>query len=103
MSFEDNLEKVKLIDTYGRLLTDKQYKIISEYYFDNLSLAEIGENYGISRQAVSDSITKSLKSLQSFENILGICHKQDKLEIDLTDILNSTKDEIYTIISESRV
>ena len=107
MSFEDSLEKIKLIDTYGKLLTDKQLKIVKDYYFDNLSLAEIGEIYNISRQAVSDSISKSIKSLQSFENILGICHNQDKITKDLTVLLDliqedNVKDKIKQIIEYIR-
>ena len=38
MTINDNLEIIKLIDVYGELLTDKQYSIITDYYFDNLFL-----------------------------------------------------------------
>ena len=41
MTIENNLKIIKLIDTYGKLLTDKQLEIISNYYFDNLTLSEI--------------------------------------------------------------
>ena len=93
MSIEDNLEKVKLIDTYGKLLTSKQYMIMKDYYFDNLTLAEIGDNYGISRQAVKDSINKSLKILCDYEAILGVCLKQERITKDLSIVLNEIKDD----------
>ena len=45
-----NLEFSVLLDYYGPVLTEKQRSILSEYYNDDLSLAEIAENYGITRQ-----------------------------------------------------
>ena len=93
MNIEDNLEKVKLIDTYGNLLTTKQLSIMKDYYFDNLTLAEIGDNYGISRQAVNDCITKSLSALHEFEGKLQVCHKSEKLLIELNDLLNLETDD----------
>ena len=84
MTLDNNLRIIKLIDCYGKLLTDKQYDIMSNYYFDNLSLSEIGDNFGISRQAVSDCINKSIKILENFEDKLSIVaiHSEisDKLE-----------------------
>lgn len=79
MSLDENLKIVRLIDVYGSTLTDKQFSIISSYYFDNLTLAEIGENLGISRQAVSDSISQSLKSMSTLEEKLGVVSEYDKM------------------------
>lgn len=45
-----------LLDYYGMVLTEKQRNILTEYYNDDLSLAEIAENYGITRQGVRDAI-----------------------------------------------
>ena len=61
MTLDNNLRIIKLIDSYGKMLTNKQYDIMTNYYFDNLSLSEIGDNFGISRQAVGDCINKSIK------------------------------------------
>ncbi len=85
MSIDENLKIVRLIDTYGSTLTTKQFSIISSYYFDNLTLAEIGENMGISRQAVSDSISQSLKSMSALEEKLGIIRLNQNMESDLTE------------------
>ena len=106
MSIEDNLEIIKLIDTYGKMLTAKQFNIIKDYYFDNLTLAEIGDNYGISRQAVKDSINKSLKTLSDLEETLKVCQKQDKITNDLSGLLSlldeGVRDKITEIIDYIR-
>ena len=52
-----------LCDIYGELLTKKQQDILDLYYGSNLSLAEIAEELGITRQAVRDSIVKGEKKL----------------------------------------
>jgi predicted DNA-binding protein YlxM (UPF0122 family) len=107
MSIEDNLRIVRLIDTYGVLLTSKKFAVISDYYFENLTLAEIGDNYGISRQAVRDSIAQSIKSLESYEAKLKIVSKEkcviEKLEKVLSKVVDNTiKQDIEKIISEMR-
>jgi predicted DNA-binding protein YlxM (UPF0122 family) len=94
MTIENNLKIIKLIDTYGKLLTDKQLEIISDYYFDNLTLSEIGENFGISRQAVNDCITKSVKLLNEYEEKLNIIESMSKLKFDLENLKsNFTNDD----------
>ena len=52
---QKNLAFSVLLDYYGPVLTDKQRAILTEYYDQDLSLAEIAENYGISRQGVRDA------------------------------------------------
>ena len=61
-----------LNDFYGGLLTDRQREFVELYYNENLTLAEIGENYGISRQAVSDSLKKAAQALRGYEKKLGL-------------------------------
>ena len=53
---QKNLAYSVLLDFYGPVLTDKQRVILTEYYDEDLSLAEIAENLGITRQGVRDSI-----------------------------------------------
>lgn len=107
MKLEDNLRVGRLIDIYGTLLTSKQLEIISNYYFDNLSLSEIGDNYGISRQAVKCSIDQSLVSLEDYEKKLGIINKRDRLIETLSTIVDNCQDdnlanEITSVIKEIR-
>ncbi|WP_227766696.1 YlxM family DNA-binding protein [Zhaonella formicivorans] len=69
-----------LYDFYGKLLTPKQQKIIELYYNQDLSLGEIAEEYGISRQAVHDIIRRAETTLEEYEQRLGILkkHLQEK-------------------------
>ena len=60
---EKNVQVGVLLDIYGNMLTDKQKDILDLYYNNNLSLAEIAEDVGITRQAVRDSIVKGESKL----------------------------------------
>ncbi len=64
-----------LLDHYGAMLTEHQRYVISCYYFDDLSLAEIAENEGVTRQAVRDIIKRSLQQLEDMEARLGFVQK----------------------------
>lgn len=86
MKIENNLKISRLIDTYGNLLTPRQYEMITSYYFDNLSLSEIGYNLGVSRQAVSDSINQSIKALENTEEKLHIVGKIDLVVEELSKL-----------------
>ena len=48
---ERNVEISMLLQIYGKMLTDKQYELLNDYYNNDLSLSEIAENVGITRQA----------------------------------------------------
>ena len=66
-------EKVKismLCEFYGKLLTDKQYEFINDYYNNDLSLSEIAENNEITRQAVRDIIKKGEKNFSNTKKSL---------------------------------
>ena len=67
---EKNVEVCLLLDFYGKMLTDRQREIMTLYYEDNLSLTEIAEELGISKQGVSDSLKRSEKVLYETENKL---------------------------------
>ena len=93
MTLDNNLKIIKLIDCYGSLLTDKQYEIMTNYYFDNLSLSEIGDNFAISRQAVSDCINKSLKILENYEEKLQIIALHEDISDRLCVVKNSLTED----------
>lgn len=102
MSLEENIRICRLIDIYGKLLTENQLKVLKEYYFDNLGLTEIADDAGISRQAVNDSIKKSCSILESYEEKLGLFSKYQRLseiEEELKE-LGEDSAEIRKIINE---
>jgi predicted DNA-binding protein YlxM (UPF0122 family) len=67
ISMDKRNRMVCLFDCYGNLLTEKQKKLFQYYFDDDLSLAEISQMEGISRQAVHDSISKCETSLEDYE------------------------------------
>ena len=73
--------------TYGSLLTDRQREIITQYYDYDLSLMEISQNLGISRQAVLDAIKKGGDQLLAFESALNIVERKSESAKILSEIL----------------
>jgi len=70
-----DLSVATLLDTYGNMLTDRQRDVVGYYYCDDLSLAEIAENEGITRQAVRDLIRRAVAQLTEMEQKLGFVAK----------------------------
>ena len=83
-------EKVKisiLCQIYGKMLTQKQYELINDYYNNDLSLSEIAENNHITRQAVRDIIKKGENKLFELEEKLAFMEKTLKQEKQLQQVL----------------
>ena len=74
----DALEMALLLDYYGGMLTDKQRDCFDMRYNQDLSLAEIGEMLGVSRQAVCDNLSRTEALLRRMEENIG-CVKRYKL------------------------
>lgn len=70
-----NLEISLLCDFYGDMLTEKQRDVVELYYNDDLSLSEIAENAGITRQGVRDSIKRAEAQLLEMEERLGLAKR----------------------------
>lgn len=69
----ENIEyQSMLFDFYGSLLNDSQNEVMALYHEDNLSLSEIAEDLGMSRQAVHYTLKKAEKALSSYEEKLGL-------------------------------
>ena len=85
---EKNVTVSILLDIYGKTLTDKQQDVLDLYYNENLSLAEIAEEVGITRQAVRDCIVKGEKKLFNLEEKIGVMKKTNYQEKQLQKILS---------------
>ena len=72
------VETILLFDYYGRMLTDKQKEYLDLRYNQDLSLGEIGELQGVSRQAVCDNLARTEALLRRMEENIG-CVKRDRL------------------------
>ena len=80
------LEKTELmnnlLDLYGCLLTENQLNVMEMYYMDDLTLSEIGENLGITRSGVFDTVKKASALLEMYEAKLELSKKEkEKIEL----------------------
>lgn len=109
-----NLDYALLFEIYGKMLTDKQQSVMELYYWEDLSLGEIAQGEGITRQAVRDSIKRSEQLLEEFEkklmlaekirscrrNCNTICSCVQSLKDDIS-AGNDCIDKIYRLASET--
>ena len=89
MDIEQNLKDSLLLEIYGKLLTEKQREILSEFYNDNISISEIAEGHNSTRQAVNDLIKRSVKVLNDYETKLGLLDRFNKIKATVNDTLNN--------------
>lgn len=75
MKFDEVTRQSLLYDFYGELLTERQKEVMELYNEENLSLAEIAEEFGISRQGVHDALHKAQKALEEYERKLGLVER----------------------------
>ncbi len=86
MSIE-KLRFVLLSDFYGNLLTEKQREFLKLHYEEDLSFGEIAERFGVTRQAVYDSIKAAEIALECYESVLGLLSDFQQQRAVLSDIL----------------
>ena len=75
-----------LLDFYGDMLTDKQREVVECYYNEDLSLAEIAEEKGITRQGVRDAIKRAEQQLIEMEERLGLAKRFHTVQEELAVI-----------------
>ena len=105
---EKHIEISMLVEIYGKLLTEKQYQVRSDYYNEDLSLSESAENKNIARQGVRDSIKKGESKLFEYEEKLQIMKKTQENEKTIQLILsqlskiqdNSSDKKVEKILNE---
>ncbi len=105
-----------LFDFYGDLLTDRQKEFYDLYYNDDLSLAEIAENYDITRQGVRDIIVRAERTLEEVEEQTGLIRRFPQIrdaagrlreisgaidELNRSSLRNETLDELCRQMEEA--
>ena len=94
----DTLELVLLYDYYGGLLTKRQQECFEMRYDQDLSLSEIGEELGISRQGVHDNLSRAEALLRNMETKTGCvkrdqaCHKATNVILEKATALSENSD-----------
>lgn len=93
---ENKIKISILCELYGKLLTEKQYEFLNDYYNNDLSLSEIAENNNITRQAVRDIIKKGEKKLFEYEEKLlfmkRMLNQEEKIQKVLSELTKIQKD-----------
>ena len=88
----NSIEITMLLDLYGEALTVKQRDYLNFYYNDDLSLSEIAENEGITRQGVRDAIKRAEALLYDLESKLKFSKKLEKYQNGLEDIIKYSEE-----------
>lgn len=83
---DDALEMTLLFDYYGELLTDKQRACLDLRYNQDLSLGEIAQELGISRQGVYDNLSRAEAMLRHMEEKTGFVRRDEKVRACLRSI-----------------
>lgn len=91
--FEKNMNISFLLDFYGDVLSEKQREILALYYNEDLSLAEIAEDNGLTRQGVRHIVKKAEDELLSLETKLGLANRFVKL----SHAYNAIADNLLTV------
>lgn len=80
MKLSENIYLGKLYDAYGVLLSPSQKEVMDKFINDDLTVSEIAQNLGVSRQAVKDSLSKGERKLKGLEEKLLFVQKLEVLE-----------------------
>lgn len=99
---EKNIEISLLSDFYGSLLKPSGRQAVELYYNEDLSLSEIADQTGITRQGVRDSIKRSEQQLYEFEQKLGMLKRFNELEKGLEQIARDAEQICRTTEGEAK-
>ncbi len=94
------MEQGRLYDFYGELLTGHQRKIYEAAVYEDLSLSEIAETEGISRQGVHDLLRRVTKTLQEYEDRLHMVERFDRITAHANRLLEITDIEEVRLIAD---
>ena len=95
---EEKIEQAYLYDFYGELLNEHQRRIYEDFVFNDLSLGEIADEEGISRQGVHDMVKRCTKTLEGYEEKLHLIAKRSVEQIHaLTKQFHESHDEAVIV------
>ena len=101
---EKIIERNMLFDFYGDLLTDRQRSIYQDAVYEDLSLSELAESYGISRQGVHDQIKRCNKTLEEYEQKLHLVERFQNIkeysEALLSEVKSSENEKLYFVTKD---
>ena len=102
MNIEERVQIAILSKYYGKLLTDRQQDILKMYVDNNLSLAEVSEELGISRQAVKDALDNSMQTLKETEEKLKLIERDNKIKqiIENSKLDTTTKIQLIALLED---
>lgn len=90
---DDKIRQGDLYDFYGVLLNDHQREVYEDYVLNDLSLGEIAENKGVSRQGVYDLIRRCTKQMEDYECKMQLIRKFHLISRNIQDIEDLLKKE----------
>ena len=93
---EKIVEQGLLYDFYGELLTEHQKNIYEDAVYNDMSLAEIAEENGISRQGVHDMVRRCNRTLQAYEDKLHLIERFMRVKMNVTKLQELAQDEELT-------
>ena len=108
MAGEDSLDKLYelslLYDFYGELLKENHRQMFEDYVLNNYSLGEIAQERGISRQGVHDSVKRTSRQLEEYEEKLGLLEKfkKTKEKVSQIQLLAENRPELKEIYHLSK-
>ena len=88
---EKIVEQGLLYDFYGELLTDHQKQIYEAAVYEDMSLTEIADEYGISKQGVSDLIKRCTGTIQKYEDKLHMIRRFEAIKADAEELLSISR------------
>ena len=95
-ALKEIVELARLYDVYGPMLSEHKKEIFESYVLDNLSLSEIAEDVGISRQGVRDLVRRCSRELQEYEEKLHFVEKLGRI----SECIDESIDIVLNLISE---
>ncbi|MFP4200905.1 MAG: sigma factor-like helix-turn-helix DNA-binding protein [Clostridia bacterium] len=91
----------RLYDLYSGLLTERQRRVVYLYYAMDLSLGEIAERLGVTRQAIHDSVMRALATLEEAESTLGFLDRWERVNLLAQRIEGSVQRGDYSSLADA--